>query len=187
PAILTIQFLLCAALMIVATLCMGATFPVASQLYSSKVVILGRSIGNIYSVNTIGAIIGSLIAGFVFIPLIGTERTIFAGLFFNSAMALVLLTEAKTARMAQVIAVVLLLVATVSMRGGTLWRPDAMDRGILVYSKAFDARPELTIGEHYEDTDVVYFKEGNNATISVRKGENYLALRTNGKVDASNR
>src|SRR5262245_14360868 len=69
PAILTIQFILCAALMILATLSMGATFPIASQLYSSKFLILGRSIGNIYSVNTIGAIIGSLVAGFVLMPL----------------------------------------------------------------------------------------------------------------------
>jgi spermidine synthase len=166
---------------------MGASFPIASQLYSRKFVFLGRSVGNIYSVNTVGAILGSLIAGFVLMPLIGTERTILAGLFFNAAMALLLLTEAKTARVAQVVSIVLLLVATVSMKGGMFWEPDALDRGILVYSKAFEARPELTIDEHYEDTDVVYFKEGNNATISVRKGENYLALRTNGKVDASNR
>src|SRR5262249_31206888 len=110
-----------------------------------------------------------------------------AGLFFNAAMALLLLTEAKTARFAQALATVLLLIATVSMRGGIFWKPDAMDRGVLIYSKALEARPELTMSEHYEDTDVVYFKEGNNATISVRKGENYMALRTNGKVDASNR
>jgi spermidine synthase len=187
PAILTIQFILCAALMIFATLCMGATFPVASQMYSSKFVFLGRSIGNIYSVNTLGAILGSLLAGFVLMPIIGTERTILAGLFFNSAMALLLLTESKSGRIAQAAALILLLVATVSMRGQLFWHPDSMDRGILVYSRQIEARPELTINEHYEDTDVVYFKEGNNATISVRKGENYLGLRTNGKVDASNR
>src|SRR5262245_16350218 len=101
PAILTIQFILCSGLMIISTLCMGATFPIASQLYSSKFMILGRSVGNIYSVNTIGAIAGSLFAGFVLLPIIGTERTILAGLFFNSAMALLLLTEAKTARISQ--------------------------------------------------------------------------------------
>ena len=56
---------------------------------------------------------GSLVAGFVLVPLIGTERTILAGLFFNSAMALLLLTEAKTARILQAVAVGLLLVATV--------------------------------------------------------------------------
>jgi spermidine synthase len=34
---------------------------------------------------------------------------------------------------------------------------------------------------------VVYFKEGRNATISARRGEDYVGLRTNGKVDASNK
>lgn len=186
PAILTIQFILSAGLMILATLCMGATFPLASQLYSSKFVILGRSIGNIYSINTIGAIAGSLLAGFVLVPAIGTERTILVGLFFNSAMALLLLT-ASGKGFAQGFAVALLLLATVSMRGGFFWTPDSLDRGVLIYSHQFESRPELTVNEHYEDTDVVYFKEGNNASISVRKGENYLGLRTNGKVDASNR
>src|SRR3989475_3914729 len=187
PAVLTIQFIICAGLMIFATLCMGATFPVASQLYSSKFMLLGRSIGSIYSLNTVGAIAGSLFAGFVLMPIIGTERTILAGLFFNSAMALLLLSKAKTSRFAQGVAVGLLILATLSMRGGIFWKPDILDRGVLIYSHAFESRPELTISEHYEDTDVVYFKEGNNATISVRKGENYMALRTNGKVDASNR
>jgi spermidine synthase len=188
PAILTIQFIISAALMIFATLCMGATFPVASQVYSSKFLILGRSIGNIYSLNTLGAIAGSLFAGFVLMPLIGTERTIIAGIFFNASVALLLLSGKRQGEgLTQAFAIGLLLLATVSMRGGVFWKPDIMDRGVLIYSHAFDSRPELTIGEHYDDTDVVYFKEGNNATISARKGENYIALRTNGKVDASNR
>ena len=63
-------------------------------------------------------------------------------------------------------------------------------RSIAAFSstaRSFESRPELTISEHYQDTDVVYFKDGNNATISVRKGEDYVGLRTNGKVDASNK
>lgn len=188
PAVVSTQFILCAILMIFATLCMGATFPIASQLYSSRFVILGRSIGNMYSLNTIGAIGGSLIAGFLLLPFIGTERTIIAGLFLNSAVALRLLSDkASTARVSKWVALGLLLVATVSMRGGLFWDPDALDRGILIYAQQFGSRPELTINEQYQDTDVVYFKEGNNATISVRRGEGYVALRTNGKVDASNR
>ena len=73
------------------------------------------------------------------------------------------------------------------MRGGVFWSRSSLDRGILVYARSFESRPELTISEHYQDTDVVYFKDGNNATISVRKGEDYVGLRTNGKVDASNK
>jgi spermidine synthase len=190
PAVLTTQFLLCAVLMIFATLCMGAALPVASQLYSSRLTLLGRSIGNVYSVNTIGAIAGSLVAGFVFVPWLGTERTILAGLLFNTAIAALVLSHPSAARRTDIpkwSALALLVVATVSMRGGLLWTVEAMDRGILVYSRAFDARPELRVAEHYQDTDVVYFNEGNNATISVRKGEDYVGLRTNGKVDASNK
>src|SRR5207244_2938143 len=94
PAILTIQFVLSAALMVFATVCMGATFPLASQLYSSKVTILGRSIGNIHSFNTMGASAGSLFAGLLLLPMTGTERTILACLFTIGAQARSLLPGA---------------------------------------------------------------------------------------------
>jgi spermidine synthase len=190
PAILTSQFLLCASLMILSTLCMGAAMPVASQIYSSKLTVLGRSVGNVYSVNTLGAIAGSLAGGFVLLPLLGTERTILAGLFVNSAMAALILSAPGAHRrpnLARAAALALLILSTLSMRGGLFWPPHVLDRGIIVYARSFDGRPELTIEEQYQDTDVVYFKDGNNATISVRKGEDYIGLRTNGKVDASNK
>jgi spermidine synthase len=190
PSVLTSQFLVCAALMIFSTVCMGAAMPVASQIYSNKLTLLGRSVGNVYSVNTLGAIAGSLAAGFLLLPLLGTERAILAGLFVNSAMAALILSAPGAARrrnFAQWAALALLIVATLSMRGRVFWSEDQLDRGILVYARSFDARPELSITEQYQDTDVVYFKDGNNATISVRKGEDYVGLRTNGKVDASNK
>jgi spermidine synthase len=190
PAVITSQFLLCASLMIFSTVCMGAAMPVASQIYSNKLTVLGRSVGNVYSVNTLGAIAGSLTAGFVLVPLLGTERAILAGLFVNSAMAALILSAPAAERrrnVAKWTALALLIVATLSMRGGMFWSKNKLDRGILVYARSFESRPELTIGENYQDTDVVYFKDGNNATISVRKGEDYVGLRTNGKVDASNK
>jgi spermidine synthase len=186
-AVLTIQFVVSASLMILSTFFMGATFPIAAQLYSSRIQVLGRRIGSIYSVNTVGAIFGSLLAGFILVPVIGTERTILVGLFLNSALALMLLSEARGRLVfARWAAVVLLLVSTLSMMGGVFWAPDMLDRGILVYARQFEARPNLTMSEHYADTDQVYFEEGMNASISVRRGNNYYGLRTNGKVDASN-
>jgi len=189
-AVTVSQFLLCASLMIFSTICMGAAMPIASQIYSNRLTVLGRSIGNIYSVNTLGAIAGSLAAGFVLVPLLGTERAILAGLFVNAAMAALILSAPKAERrpnLAKWGALALLVLATISMRGGMFWPRSALDRGILVYARSFEARPELTVSESYQDTDVVYFKDGSNATISVRKGEDYVGLRTNGKVDASNK
>ncbi len=187
PAVLTVQFVVCASLMILATFFMGATFPIGVGLYSNRMQALGRSIGGIYSVNTVGAILGSLSAGFLLVPVIGTERTILTGLFLNSALALLLLArERGPTVVARWAAIGLLVVSTLSMRGEVFWDPSSLDRGVLIYARQFEDRPGLRLSEHYADTDVVYFKEGKNANISVRRGANYVGLRTNGKVDASN-
>jgi len=187
PAVLTIQFAVCFLLMILATFFMGATFPIGAQLYSGRIQVLGRRVGSIYSVNTVGAILGSLLAGFLLLPLIGTERTILSGLLVNSAVALLLLSDVRGRLVpARWAAVVLLLLSTGAMWGGLFWGPGVLDRGVLIYARQFEDRPGLTLAEHYSDTDVVYFREGNNATVSVRRGNNYIGLRTNGKVDASN-
>ena len=87
PAILTIQFVVCAALMILSTFFMGAVFPIAVQLYSNRMRLLGRRVGGSYSFNTVGAVLGSLSAGFFLVPRFGTERTILIGLIASSALA----------------------------------------------------------------------------------------------------
>ncbi len=187
PAVLTVQFVVCASLMILATFFMGATFPIAVGLYSNRLQLLGRSVGGVYSVNTVGAIFGSLVAGFLLVPVIGTERTILAGLFLNSALALLLLAaERPPTALARWTAIGLLIVSAISMRGEVFWDPGSLDRGVLIYARQFETRPGLRLSEHYADTDIVYFEEGKNANISVRRGANYVGLRTNGKVDASN-
>ena len=104
--------------MILATFFMGATFPVGVGLYSNRMRVLGRSIGSIYSVNTVGAIFGSLAAGFLLVPVIGTERTILTGVFLNSALAVLLLAESRgSMARARWAAIGLLIVSTVSIRG----------------------------------------------------------------------
>jgi len=59
--------------MIFPTLCLGATFPLVSKIYTQRMANIGRSIGFAYSINTIGAVLGSFCAGFVLIPFLGKE------------------------------------------------------------------------------------------------------------------
>ena len=58
-------------LMIIPTLFMGGAFPLAVQVYSGESKKIGQSVGKIYAFNTIGSILGALLTGFLFIPLIG--------------------------------------------------------------------------------------------------------------------
>jgi spermidine synthase len=73
------------------TIFLGATFPLVNRIHARSLPEVGRSIGTAYAVNTLGAILGSFIAGFIFIPLLGKENglRLTAGFqFFTAFLAL---------------------------------------------------------------------------------------------------
>jgi len=68
------SFISCLVVMILPTILMGASFPLVTRIYTLNLNRLGRSVGNVYSINTVGSILGSFIAGFILIPLIGIQQ-----------------------------------------------------------------------------------------------------------------
>jgi spermidine synthase len=60
------------------TILMGLAYPLVCMVTTASVATLGRSAGLSYSVGTAGGIFGSLIAGFVMLPAIGLQRSVFA-------------------------------------------------------------------------------------------------------------
>lgn len=58
-----------------ATILMGMTFPIVSGLFKESKRI-GTKIGLLYGLNTIGSVIGPIVAGFILIPALGTGRSI---------------------------------------------------------------------------------------------------------------
>lgn len=65
------EFVLCALLMIVPTTLMGATLPLVTKIATREIRRVGRTVGSLYAVNTLGAIAGSALAGFVLLPWLG--------------------------------------------------------------------------------------------------------------------
>ena len=62
---------------------MGAAFPLVNRIYTSELSNLGRKVGNVYSVNTAGAILGSFLTGFVILPILGIVSSILLLAFLN--------------------------------------------------------------------------------------------------------
>lgn len=60
-------------LIFVPSILMGSLFPVIIQWYKGKSKEIGNSVGKIYSVNTLGGILGSFCAGFLMIPFLGSS------------------------------------------------------------------------------------------------------------------
>jgi len=73
------QFVLVFIILLIPTTLMGATFPIISKFYVKEKI--GKGIGEVYSANNLGAIIGSFATGFILIPYFGIKGSIiFAGL-----------------------------------------------------------------------------------------------------------
>ena len=63
-------------LLFATALLLGAVYPVAGKLYAQPLRLLGRSVGNIYSANATGSVLGSVLTGFVLIPRLGTSGSL---------------------------------------------------------------------------------------------------------------
>ena len=54
-------------------LCLGATVPLATEICTQNLEAAGGTVGRVYAVNTLGAIVGTLGASFVLIPAFGSR------------------------------------------------------------------------------------------------------------------
>ncbi|MFH0730722.1 MAG: fused MFS/spermidine synthase [Pseudomonadota bacterium] len=62
------------ALLVIPTFFLGAAFPLVNRLYVQSMAGMGKSLGTAYALNTVGALAGSCVAGFVLIPWLGKEN-----------------------------------------------------------------------------------------------------------------
>src|SRR5437870_4658961 len=83
------------------TLCMGATFPLVSKIVTHGPQGVGRGVGTAYACNTLGAIAGAWLSGFVAIPLLGTHHSLALTALLSVAIGGVLLTSSSTSRLRQ--------------------------------------------------------------------------------------
>jgi spermidine synthase len=67
--------------------CMGATFPIASRWVVRSSASAPGDAGSLYAMNTLGAAIGAVLAGFVLIPALGLRGTTFVGAVLNGIAA----------------------------------------------------------------------------------------------------
>jgi spermidine synthase len=80
------RFAMCTAVALPASLGMGATIPVMSRLLSEHGFGVGRSVGLAYGVNTVGAVLGCLATGFVLLPALGIQGSLFFASAGNAAV-----------------------------------------------------------------------------------------------------
>jgi predicted membrane-bound spermidine synthase len=137
-----------------------------------------RSVGRIYSANTLGAIAGIFAAVHWLIPQTGLKTAMIVAAAGDLALGLILLYRfpAKT-RMARRLAVAASVVAILAV--ATLARFDPMAMAAGVYRNG-NARFRSAYA------DVAFYRDGKTASVAATRGsDGTLAIATNGKSDAS--
>lgn len=86
PAYLARRFLLAFLVMAPTTLLTGMTFPLVNRIGIRSLAHLGRGVGWLYFANTLGAIAGSLAAGFLLLPLLGARGALLATALLSAAL-----------------------------------------------------------------------------------------------------
>lgn len=148
----------------------GMTLPLLTEI-SLKEGFGDRSVGWIYGLNTVGAIIGASVGGIIILPIAGLSRTMFVGAAIDLLLALVVLYVVKASRFR-----VYSFMGAIVLLGSWLFLGFEMDPKILVQCAY---RGKVI---RYDSVDV---KDGATATISVGRIGESIVLGTNGKPDAS--
>lgn len=71
------------------TLCIGATFPFGVRLLAQDADEAAAVSGRVYAWNTVGSIVGAILAGFFLLPMLGLENTALVGVVTSLALAVV--------------------------------------------------------------------------------------------------
>lgn len=189
------ELLLVAEVIFVPCVLLGAVFPVAARLLSSGDG--GRAVGRAYAANTLGTILGSLVAGYLLVPSLGVQGTHVAALALSCAVAVLLLVAAARARALPSAWAGGVLVAVV---GAPLiawmapaWNPIEMSAGVYrpiarawvegVTQGVSGGLVHAAMGRE----KLLLYREGLNGSVLVTRDTlgNNTVLRINGKADAS--
>jgi len=186
---LSIQLLLCALVMLLPTVLLGMTFPLVAQLFTQNLDRVGSSVGISYAANTLGAILGAFAGGFIFIPWIGIQNSIILGVALNLSVGwfLLVLDPRATLQRRSAVGLLVLVAGIFIPLKMPRWDPRVITSGVSIYDDAFEELETDSLRlEKMRKDDIVYYKEGLTATISVHRGVfDYLYFKTNGKVDGS--
>jgi spermidine synthase len=160
----------------------GAAFPiclrVAGGLRASP-----RSIGAVYAINTLAAVVGSLVAGFVLIPAVGLEWTLamVSGLLALGAVLAASLDAGPRPGRGLVLGTAVASLALL-LRGQS-WDRELLASGSYKYASAIV--PGLDLETALKSGTLVYYRDGAAATVSVKRLTGALSLAIDGKIDAS--
>lgn len=171
--------------LLVPTTLMGVSFPYLAQLYVRRTGRTGSGLGTVYALNTLGSILGALLATFWLVPGPGSRSgTWVCGAVYAGLGVWAVWVHAPWPRVRRMLTAGAAVLLTAVSAAAFPWDPRALTAGFYttngVHSLEGKAPRDLLAA-----TRLVFFREGLTATVTVHRSGDELSLRLNGKADAS--
>jgi spermidine synthase len=197
------RFLIAAFVMIVPTFLLGALFPLVVRIVSSgkQTRTTGRTVGDAYAANTVGAIAGSFASGFVLIPwlgLLGSMRLCVALNFAVAGVAFVASRDRLKKKQQRQLRPALYSAATLGVAVSALlivvvvlieppWDPEVMSSAVYRYAPSLTDKSRKDLFDFLKrgQGETLFYKEGITATVAVQRQSGGRVLKVNGKPEAS--
>jgi len=180
------EFGLILLILFVPAMLMGIAFPLAGRIAVRQAGAVGRGLGNLLGANTAGNICGAMFAGFLLIPTIGVQNTVFLAAALNVAAGCMVMSAARGAAWKKgATAAGLLLALALGVALLPRWDPSRLSSGPFIEAIR---RPgeELSPESEVANGKLVYQRHGVSCTVSVREyANNERVIFVNGKPDAS--
>ena len=183
--LLTQGALLTAALVVPTAACLGAAFPLALSLAADPERAAASRFSLVYAINTVGAVSGSLAAGFWFIPRFGLQPTLWTASGCLVLAALIVVSRAGKSWPLRLAGGAMAVVTTLLIAASPAWDRELLASGVYMYAPYVP--PDLDLETQLKAGTLLYYREGASATVSVKKLTGTMTLAVDGKTDASNR
>ena len=185
PVYELLKYIFCLAIMLPPTLASGAVLPFASDVAARLSRQIGRPVGRVFAVNTVGTIFGALLGGLLLLPLLGVQLTLKVGIGINIAFGLwVLSLNPKIPRRALQTAFAGGAVLLAGIYLLPAWNLATFASGVFR-----ERTRDGAVNEQYlnslRNMEVLFYEEDVNGTVAVLEQGGYTSLVVNGKADAS--
>ena len=148
----------------------GMVYPIVSKLYADNIEKLGNRMGMIGFLDTIGSVLGSFVAGFILIPLIGVVMSFITIVILNVILGVLLLCFEQV--MNRKLKIILLSVTALISVVLLLKTPDKK------YFSWWD-KSRYELWSNFVEK-VYFYHEGVDATVTLRQYHAFIALNING-------
>jgi len=179
------QFALCGLIMLIPAFLMGGVFPMVAAMYARHLRRVGSEIGVMYAFNTVGSIFGSVAGSFIFLRFLGIQASlnVLFGIYVAAAVVLLLTIAEFSRRVRWMTAVSVLILGAVLAATLPGWDRKVMTSGVYRYAPQYRTAGGLksTLGR----LRLIFYRDGEGATVSVERFEDEVSLLIDGKADAS--